>query len=125
MSTPEEIVRAAEAAYNALDLDRVLDLFTPDVVFFMNGQLVGKGLDELRRWHERFFAAVEVYRLTKTLRAASGDTITVEFTETFVRPKTGEAMQGFGGEFWTMEGDRLAEWHLYWRGYPRTDGTEN
>jgi hypothetical protein len=28
-------------------------------------------------------------------------------------------MQGFGGEFWTMDGDRLAEWHLYWRSYPR------
>ena len=59
--------------------------------------------------------------MRKTLRAASGDTITVEFTETFVRPKTGEPMQGFGGEFWTMDGDRLAEWHLYWRGCPRND----
>jgi hypothetical protein len=27
-------------------------------------------------------------------------------------------MQGFGGEFWTMDGDRLAEWHLYWRSHP-------
>jgi uncharacterized protein (TIGR02246 family) len=123
-STPEDLVRAAEAAYNALDVDRVLALFTPGVVFYMNGQLVGKGLDDLRRWHERFFAAVQDYRLTKTLRAASGDVITVEFTETFVRSKTGEPMQGFGGEFWTMQGDRLAEWHLYWRSYPRTEGAE-
>jgi uncharacterized protein (TIGR02246 family) len=87
-------VRVAEAAYNALDLDRVLALFTPDVVFYMNGQVVGKGLDDLRRWHERFFAAVQDYRLTKALRAASGDVITVEFSETFVRSKTGEPMQG-------------------------------
>lgn len=123
-STPEEIVRAAEAAYNALDMDRVLALFTPDVVFSMNGQFVGKGLDDLRTWHERFFAGVKDYRLTKTLRAASGDVITVEFRETFVRAKTGEPMQGFGGEFWTMEGDRLAEWHLYWRSYPSTEGAE-
>ena len=65
----------------------------------------------------------EHYELRKTLRAASGDTITVEFTETFVRPKTGEPMQGFGGEFWTMDGDRLAEWHLYWRGCPRNDAS--
>jgi len=118
-TSPEAIVQAAEDAYNALDLDRVLALFTPDAVFYMNGQLVGKGTDDLRRWHERFFSAVEDYRLSKTLRAASGDTITVEFTETFLRPKTGELMQGFGGEFWTMDGDRLAEWHLYWRSYPR------
>jgi uncharacterized protein (TIGR02246 family) len=118
-STPEDIVRAAEDAYNALDMDRVLALFTPDVTFYMNGKLVGTGIDDVRRWHERFFAAVKDYRLTKTLRAASGDTITVEFTETFVRPKTDEPMQGFGGEFWTMRDGRLAEWHLYWRGYPR------
>jgi uncharacterized protein (TIGR02246 family) len=123
VATPEEIVRAAEDAYNALDMDRVLALFTPDAVFYMNGKLVGKGHDDLRRWHERFFGAVQDYRLTKTLRAASGDTITVEFTETFVRPKTGEPMQGFGGEFWTMDGDRLAEWHLYWRGYTMEDSS--
>jgi uncharacterized protein (TIGR02246 family) len=122
--TPEEIVRAAEAAYNALDIDRVLALFTPDVVFHMNGRLVGKGLDDVRRWHKRFFAAVRDYRLTKTLRAAGGDVITVEFTETWVRATTGEPMEGFGGEFWTMDGDRLSEWHLYWRGYPRTGAPE-
>ena len=123
--TPDDIVQVAEDAYNALDMGRVLALFMPDVVFYMNGQLVGKGLDDLRRWHERFFAAVKDYRLTKTLRAASDNIITVEFTETFVRPKTGEAMQGFGGEFWTMDGDRLAEWHLYWRAYPRTESAES
>lgn len=27
-------------------------------------------------------------------------------------------MQGFGGEFWTMPGDRLADWPLKWRSYP-------
>ncbi|HEV3364287.1 MAG TPA: nuclear transport factor 2 family protein [Acidimicrobiia bacterium] len=117
-ATPEVLVHRAEDAYNALDVDRVLDLFTSDAVFHMNGKLVAKGTDELRRWHERLFAAVSEYRLTKTLRAASGDVITVEFTETYRSAKDGTPMQGFGGEFWTMEGDRLAEWHLYWRGYP-------
>jgi hypothetical protein len=33
----------------------------------MNGQLVGKGLNDRQRWHERFFAAVQDYRLTRTL----------------------------------------------------------
>jgi nuclear transport factor 2 (NTF2) superfamily protein len=91
---------------------------------YMNGKLVGKGIDDVRRWHEKLFAAVRDYRLTKTLRAASGDVITVEFADTWVNPKNDEPMQGFGGEFWTMDGDRLAEWHLYWRGYPRTEGAE-
>jgi len=111
-------VRTAEAAYNALDVDRVLELFMPDAVFHMNGRLTAEGTEELRRWHERFFSAVKDYRLTKTLRAASGNVVTVEFTETFRRVKDDTSMQGFGGEFWAMDGDRLAEWHLYWRSYP-------
>ncbi|MGH8990373.1 MAG: nuclear transport factor 2 family protein [Acidimicrobiia bacterium] len=124
-TTPEGLVKKAEDAYNALDMDRVLALFTSDAVFYMNGKLVGKGIDDLRRWHERLFAAVKDYRLTKTLRAASGDTITVEFADTWVNSQTREPRQGFGGEFWTMEGDRLAEWHLYWRGFPRPEGAES
>ena len=116
-ATPETIVRAAEDAYNAFDLDKVLALFTSDVVFYENGKLVGKGIESVRRWHERFFAAVKDFRISKTLRVASGNVIGVEYATTFVSPRTGEPMESFGGEFWTMEGDRLAEWHLYWRAY--------
>ena len=119
---PEDLVKAAEDAYNALDVERVLRLFTPDAVFIMNGKLKAKGTDELRQFHERFFAAVTDYRLRKTLRAAAGNVVTVEFEETFVSTKDGTAMEAFGGEFWTIDGERLAEWHLYWRSYPRAEG---
>lgn len=116
---PENLVKAAEEAYNSLDIERMLTLFAPDIVFYRNGKLVAKGIDAVRQWHERFVVSVKDYRLHKDLRAASGDMITVEFMETWVNPKNDEPMQGFGAEFWTMEGDRLAEWHLYWRGYPQ------
>ena len=119
---PEDLVKAAEDAYNALDVDRVLRLFTPDAVFVMNGKLKSKGADELRRFHERFFGAVEDYRLRKTLRAAAGEVVAVEFEETWVSTSDGTPMEAFGGEFWTVDGDRLAEWRLYWRSYARTDG---
>ena len=118
---PEALVRAAEDAYNALDVDRVMSLFTPDAVFYRNGKLKAKGTDELRRFHEGFFAAVKDYRLRKTLRAAAGDVVTVEFVETWVGTD-GTPMEGFGGEFWTIDGDRLAEWHLYWRSYAKSEG---
>ena len=120
MATPEELVRAAEDAYNVMDMEQVLALFTPDVVFYRNGRLVGKGIDAVRHWHEKFFAAVKDHRIEKTLRAADGDTIAVEFVETWIDAQSGQAMQGFGGEFWTMDGDRLAEWHLYVQGSPRS-----
>lgn len=119
---PEDLVTAAEDAYNDLDIDRVLRLFRPDAVFYMNGKLKAKGTDELREFHERLFAAVTDYRLRKTLRAASGDVVAVEFEETWFSASDGIPMEAFGGEFWTIDGDRLAEWHLYWRSYPRSDG---
>lgn len=121
-ASPESLVKAAEEAYNSLDLERILALFAPDVVFYRNGKLVAKGIDAVRHWHEKFVASVKDYRLHKTLRAASGDTITLEFVETWTNVNDGQSMESFGGEFWTMEGDRLADWHLYWRGYPRTEG---
>jgi nuclear transport factor 2 (NTF2) superfamily protein len=117
-ATAVSIVQAAEDAYNALDIDRILELFTPDVVFHENGKLVGKGIEDVRRWHEKFLAAVRDFRISKTLRVASGNLLGVEYGTTFTNPRTGQQMQSFGGEFWTMDGDRLAEWHLYWRAYP-------
>jgi uncharacterized protein (TIGR02246 family) len=116
--TPEVLVRRAEDAYNAQDVDGVLALFTADAVFHMNGKPMARGTDELRRWHERFFNAVTDYRLRKTLRAATAAVITVEFTERWVSTRDGQPREGFGGEFWTMQGDRLAEWHLYYRSWP-------
>ncbi len=121
---PEVLVRRAEAGYNALDVDRALGLFTADAVFHMNGKPVATGTDELRRWHERFFASVKEYRLSKTLRAATADLITVEFSERWVSTRDGQPREGFGGEFWTIEGDRLAEWHLYYRSWPATDAAD-
>jgi nuclear transport factor 2 (NTF2) superfamily protein len=84
---------------------------------------VAKGTDELRRWHERFFSAVKDYRLSKTLRAASGNVITVEFAERWVSTRDGQGKEGFGGEFWTINGDRLAKWHLYYRSWPAIEPT--
>jgi len=113
---PEELVREAEAAYAALDLNRIMKLFDPEIVLHWNGEPRARGLDELRRWHERSFANVCDYRIRKTLRAASGDTIAVEWTDSWVDAASNASMQGHGAEFWRMNGRRLREWRAYWRG---------
>jgi nuclear transport factor 2 (NTF2) superfamily protein len=116
-TAPASIVQAAEDAYNALEIERILALFTSDIVFDENGRRAAEGMTELRRWHEAFLASVEEFRISKTLRVAAGNLIGVEYSSSFRHPRTGARMESFGGEFWTMRGDQLAEWHLHWRAY--------
>lgn len=121
-SAPEGLVYAAEAAYASLDVDRVMALFHPEIVLYWNGELRARGLDEVRRWHERSFAGVRDYRIRKTLRAATGDTIAVEWTDSWRDAASGARTVGHGAELWTMRGDRLCEWHAYWRGHAPAEG---
>jgi nuclear transport factor 2 (NTF2) superfamily protein len=116
-TAPVNIVQAAEDAYNAMDIERILALFTSDIVFDENGRRAADGIDEVRRWHEAFLASVSDFRIRKTLRVAAGDVLGVEYSASFRNPRTGARMESFGGEFWTMRADRLAEWHLYWRAF--------
>lgn len=113
---PEELVEQAEAAYQAQDLDRIMELFDPEIVWYWNGWKRAEGLDEVRRVHEEGFADgrgdYEEFTIEKTLRAASGDTITVEWETEWVFAD-GSRNEGHGGEFWTMRDDRLLEWHAY------------
>ncbi len=118
---PERLVRQAEDAYGAQDLDAIMGLFHPDVIVYWNGEKVATGLEETRQFHhDRLgFGAPNRhdYRLTKTLRAAEGDTICVEWASRY-RTDDGQAVQGRGGEFWTMRGDLLVEWRAFYHRTP-------
>lgn len=110
---PKEAVRQAEQAYQSQDVDRIMKLFDPGIVMYWNGQKRGEGLAEVRAVHESMFAGdLQDFEIQKTLRAASGDTICVEWTTTWI-DENGNHKGGFGGEFWTMRDDRLREWHAY------------
>jgi len=115
-SSAQLLVQRAEAAYRAQDLEAILALFHPEVVIYWNGQKVASGLAEARRFHaERLgFGPAKLldFRLTKTLRAAEGDTISVEWTSSHRTPE-GDEVHGRAGEFWTMRGDLVVEWHAY------------
>lgn len=116
---PEAIVREAEAAYTAQDVDRIMELFDPEIEIYWNGRKVAEGLAEARTFHENMYAEErQEYEVRKSFRAASGDTITVEWTVDWVDPD-GSPMQGYGGEFWTMRDGRLREWHAYYEAYER------
>jgi uncharacterized protein (TIGR02246 family) len=111
--TPEEIVKKAEEAYAAQDIELVADLFAPDVVVFWNGKQILEGRDQVVEFERNNFASWTDFKIKKTLRAASGDTIAVEFEISYVDKKSGKFAELFAGEFWRMRDGRLSEWRAY------------
>lgn len=110
---PKEAVKRAESAYQSQDVDRIMELFDPEIVMYWNGRKQGEGLAEVRQVHETMYAEeLQDFEIRKSLGAASDNTITVEWTTTWI-DEEGNLKGGFGGEFWTMRDDRLLEWHAY------------
>ena len=113
------LVRAAERAYQTQDLDTIMQLFHPEIVIYWNGERVASGHAEARQFHVDKLgigrqSGRRDQRLSKLLRAAQGDTICVEWDSSYTTAD-GEEAHGSGGEFWTMNGDLVIEWHAYYR----------
>ena len=119
----EKAVRLAEAAYQSQDVDRVMDLFDPKIIMYWNGQKVAEGSDGVRKWHEKSFLNAKEFKIHKTLRAATGESIALEWTNSWL-DKNGVRHEGYGGEFWTMRNGRVLEWHAYYSVYSHESTAE-
>jgi putative hydrolase of the HAD superfamily len=116
-SEAQRLVTMAEQAYGARDLDAILPMLHPQIVIYWNGQKVASGLAEAKQFHidKLGFGSSAIrsdYKLTKTLRAAQGDTICVEWESSY-RREDGVVVSSKAGEFWTMRYGLLIEWHAY------------
>ena len=114
-SPARQLVADAEAAYAAQDVDRIMTMFDRDVVVVWNGQRVATGLDETRRFHEGFLGfgrGLNDFRLTKRMRSATGDTVSVEFRSSFAR-SDGSRVESVAAERWTLRRGKLVEWHCH------------
>lgn len=115
-TTADQVVAAAEAAYRSQDLSQIMALLHPDIVIYWDGVKVAEGLHEARAFHTNrlgFGSKMRLdYQLHKTLRAADGDTICVEWESSY-RNEDGELVRGRAGEFWTMRYGLLIEWRAY------------
>jgi putative hydrolase of the HAD superfamily len=116
-TTADLLVAAAEAAYRSQDLSQILPLLHPDIVIYWNGTKVAEGLDAARDFHtDRLGFGTKLrhdYQLHKTLRAAEGDTICVEWESSY-RTEDGVLVRGRAGEFWTMRYGLVIEWNAYY-----------
>lgn len=112
----DELVAAAESAYRSQDLSQIMRLVHPDIVVYWNGRKVAEGLEAARDFHTSRLGfgsrTRHDYQLRKTLRAADGDTICVEWESSY-RTDDGRQVRGVAGEFWTMRYGLLIEWHAY------------
>jgi putative hydrolase of the HAD superfamily len=113
----DQLVAKAEAAYQSQDLSQIMALLHPDIVIYWNGRKVAEGLDAARSFHieQLGFGSTtrRDYQLHKTLRAAEGDAICVEWESSY-RDQDGRLVRGRAGEFWTMRYGLLIEWHAYY-----------
>ena len=102
-----------------------MPLLHPDIVIYWNGRKVAEGLDAARDFHtQRLGFGTKVradYQLRKTLRAAEGDTICVEWESSY-RTDDGQLVRGRAGEFWTMRYGLLIEWRAYYQRRRRRGG---
>ena len=114
-TTADLLVAAAEAAYRTHDLSLIMPLLHPDIVIYWNGEKVAEGLDEARWFHVQQLGSKtrNDVQLRKTLRAAEGDTICVEWESSY-RDADGELVRGRAGEFWTLRYGLLIEWRTYY-----------
>jgi nuclear transport factor 2 (NTF2) superfamily protein len=123
--TPEEIVKLAENAYNSQDIEKVKGLFHPDVVVYWDGKKILEGREQVVEFERNNFASMTDFHLKKTMRAASGDTIAVEWTGNFIDKESGKKFEMFGAEFWKLRDGLLFEWRAYLKDYEVDESSDS
>jgi FMN phosphatase YigB (HAD superfamily) len=116
LSPPSEarrLVAIAEAAEASRDVDAIMNLFDPDIVIEWNGARVATGLDQARRFHEQLLERDHSdVRLRKRLRAATGDTLSVESRSSFAR-SDGSRAERVASEIWSLRRGKLVHWRRF------------
>ncbi len=113
MRSAAEIVKHTEAVYQARDLEAAVALFAADAVIVWNGREMARGLDAVRAFHEGFFDPTKTdLTVEKSLIAASGDAIAVEWRAGWTNPD-GSRGEQTAAEHWFMAGEKLAEWRAF------------
>lgn len=113
-SEAQSLVERVDAAYRSQDIDEIMALFDPDVSIHWNGERVALGRDEARRFHlDRLGVGQRRdVRVRRRLRAASGDTIAVEYDWAY-DAADGTTSRTRAGEFWTLRRGLIIEWHCH------------
>jgi len=109
---PESVTLEMVEAWNAVDLDRVIELFTPDGVLhsMMTEPVVGR--DDLRSHLQPLFDGIEALNLNLRRTVVDGDTVIIERVDEFVFKGKRGSVPVVG--VLLIRDDAVAEWREYY-----------
>ena len=112
--TPAQILERQTAAWNAADIDAILQDFAPDAVLTgASGQMLS-GLPAIRQSLTAFFSAFAQIRLTLRAVVAQGDTAACEWEFSCRHRATGNAARLPASVFIACANGRITHWREYW-----------
>lgn len=101
-------MREAEAAFGAADINRILAMFTDDVLVRYADLPEMRGLDAYAEFLRSRFARQRNYQARKSLRAVTGDLVIDSWDGAWVDAVTGSPMRGRGIEIPAMRDGKVA-----------------
>ena len=125
MADARQVTDAATEAFNAHDEQRIRELYTPGVIFEAPGGVRMEGVDAATEYAMGWLRAFPDARITVHNQFAAGDWVAEQFTfkgthkESLAGPggeipPTGRELTGRGTQLTRVEGDKIAEFHLYY-----------
>lgn len=114
----ELLMREAEAAFSAADVERILRMFTTDVVVHYADLPEMRGLDAYAEHLRSRFERQRDYQARKTLRAVTGDLVVDSWEATWLDGAVGRRMCGRGIEILAMRDGRVHELDAVFNTWP-------
>ena len=117
-ATVDSLLRRAEQAFAAQDLDAICALFTDDVTARYAGVAAIHGKNALRDHLERRLGKQKGYRPVKTLAVASGNVVVDSWEGEWMDPDSGQHMAGRGIEILKLRGRLVDELDAVFHSWP-------
>jgi nuclear transport factor 2 (NTF2) superfamily protein len=117
-ATVNRLLRKAEQAFAAQDLDAICALFTDDVTARYAGVAAIRGKNALRDHLERRLRKQKGYRPVKTLAVASGNVVVDSWEGEWTDPDSGQHMTGRGIEILKLRGRLVDELDAVFHSWP-------
>ena len=117
-ATVDGLLRRAEQAFAAQDLEAICALFTDDVTARYAGVAAIHGKNALRDHLERRLRKQKGYRPVKTLAVASGNVVVDSWEGEWMDPDSGQHMAGRGIEILKLRGRLVDELDAVFHSWP-------
>ncbi|MCY4436202.1 MAG: nuclear transport factor 2 family protein [Chloroflexi bacterium] len=112
--TPADILEHQTAAWNAADVDAILQDFAPDAVLTNASGQTLSGIPAIRQSLTAFFSAFAQVRLTVRALVAQGDTAACEWEFSCRHRLTGNAARLPASVFITCVNGKITDWREYY-----------